>query len=102
MTGMCPKGDDPMTAYQNYRAINVTTNSTNALDELNGTFAITFDGMTFEFNANATAVSALLVVSVFVFSLLRRPPARQGSLSPRSSTRIVSCLIAFGFMVVCN
>ena len=60
---MCPKGDDPLTIGQNYRTVNITTSSNTTLDpinahtRLNGTFALTFEGHTFTFNADANQFS---------------------------------------------
>ena len=54
-TRMCPKGFDPLkTSAVFYREINVTTNATAVGAGLNGTFVMTFDGFSFEFDANAT------------------------------------------------
>jgi hypothetical protein len=54
-TRMCPKGFDPLkTSAVFYREINVTTNATAVGAALNGTFVMTFDGFSFEFDANAT------------------------------------------------
>ncbi|KAJ8599133.1 hypothetical protein CTAYLR_006365 [Chrysophaeum taylorii] len=51
---MCPRGFDPLDGAGYYRTINITTNVTDAQSQLNGTFSITFDGLSFSFNANAS------------------------------------------------
>ena len=54
-TRMCPKGFDPLKTSAVYnREINVTTNATATSAGLNGSFIMTFDGFSFEFDANAT------------------------------------------------
>ena len=54
-TRMCPKGFDPLLhSGLHQREINITTNATNKGSRLNGIFIMTFNGFSFEFNANAT------------------------------------------------
>merc|ERR1719352_685966 len=54
-TRMCPKGFDPLLhSGLHQREINITTNATNKGSSLNGIFIMTFNGFSFEFNANAT------------------------------------------------
>jgi len=50
---MCPKGDDPLTDFTDYRVITLTTNATQGF--LNGTLRFTFNGESFNFPANASA-----------------------------------------------
>ncbi|CAM9881317.1 unnamed protein product [Chrysoparadoxa australica] len=53
---MCPKGDDPNTVSQNYRAITMTTSAT--ATALTGTFRFSFQGESFSFAADASTYSA--------------------------------------------
>ncbi len=48
---LCPKGNDPLAAYENYRTISITTSSTSGV--LAGYFELTFNGESFSFPANA-------------------------------------------------
>jgi hypothetical protein len=50
---ICPKGDDPFTENQNYRAISITTSASSGT--LTGQFQLTFQGEYFYFNANANS-----------------------------------------------
>ena len=49
--GMCPKGDDPLTTFTDYRTI--VLNTSVATGYLNGTFKFTFNGESFYFPADA-------------------------------------------------
>jgi len=48
---MCPKGDDPLTTFTDYRTI--TLNTSVASGHLDGTFKFSFNGESFYFPANA-------------------------------------------------
>jgi hypothetical protein len=50
---ICPKGDDPFTENQSYRAINITTSASSGT--LEGQFQLSFQGEYFYFNANANS-----------------------------------------------
>ena len=47
--GMCPKGDDPLTASVDYRTIKISTKSSSGA--LSGSFRFSFNGLSFSFPA---------------------------------------------------
>jgi hypothetical protein len=48
--GMCPKGDDPLTAFTDFRTIVITISSTSGV--IGGHMVFQFNGITFMFPAN--------------------------------------------------
>lgn len=51
-TGMCPKGDDPLTPFSDYRTIRITTSASSGT--YGGYYKFNFNGQSFVFPANAS------------------------------------------------
>jgi hypothetical protein len=52
VTGMCPKGDDPITSFTDFRTITIVTSA--LFGVLGGNFKFTFAGQSFSFPAKAS------------------------------------------------
>jgi hypothetical protein len=78
-TGMCPKGDDPLTPSEDYRTIRISIATT--AGALGGSFKFTFNGLSFSFPASWTksacelAFSSLQNVDIVTCSITADPNA---------------------------